>query len=73
MKTIIMRNGKALTRNLGATNCATECATLKHRDDIRRNLVGPVDVNGVIVVDEPEISLEVLLRHHTASYPAKEA
>jgi hypothetical protein len=72
MKKIIIQNRRVLTRKFGATECAEECATLKHRDDIRRNLILPVNVNGVIVINEHEISLEVLLRYHTASYPAKE-
>lgn len=71
MKWIIVRNGRGLTRNIGATKCAEECASLEHRDDIRRNLVGAVNINSIIVVNKPKISLEVLLRYHTPSYPAK--
>ena len=61
MKRIIVRNGTGLTRKIGATKCTEECASLKHRDDIRRNFVGPVNINGIIVVNKPEMSLEVLL------------
>ena len=72
MKRIMVRDRRGLTRDFGTTKCTEECSTLKHRDDIRRNFVWPVDINGIIVVNKPKMSLEVLLRYHPASDPARE-